>query len=270
MPLKSSAAKLPPDYLEYGQGNVMSVRTGKDVHAEWTFSQNGLWPSLEARARPCTLRTTMLGAPDSEVYSMMTRPFRPENYYLRGPADWSAPIHTLIVRRTTDDPFVAVHDTTDTEPPMPRPDVQSLDAGLDAVAIFVHAARSHYLICHATTEKTRTVDVPRLGKVRVTGEWCVVEWPADQTRVSSVAFQGRQIELTGLSLSIVGDPATLSARYAGGRLTLELTNRIACYTLEGKEVLPKDTEKAVRITEGAGRQAVRREVVLKSVPRPTP
>ena len=67
-------------------------------------------------------------------------------------AGWTPPIHTLMVRRRTDAPFVAVHDAADAETPGLRPEAQRLGVGRGAVAILVRTDRSRVLICHGATE----------------------------------------------------------------------------------------------------------------------
>ena len=257
LPLQPSQTQLPAEYLEFGLGQVKSLRTAADIHAQWAYSQESLWPEIEPKAHPCRLRTTVLGADGTEVFTFLSRPYRPNVIFATDPADWSAPIHTLMLRRTTDDPFVAVHDVIPAGAADAPVQTLALAAGPGAVALLVTTPRSRVLICHAAAAGQRALTPPGLPPVTLTGDWCVVQWPAQGDQPGAMAFSGTQLQAGSVELEVVGEPATVCGKCDKGRWRLSLSAPVADQTLEGRQVPLETVHRTVTITQRTGEQTVR-------------
>jgi len=266
LPLQAGEVDLPPEYVELGRGAVRGLRTDQSVAARWRFSERTLWPDIETAPQPCVLRTTVLGAPDSEVFTALTRPYATRTLYAAGPEDWTPPIHSLIVRRRTSHPFVAVHDVAAGS--VVAPLVSAVDAGPGVVGLLVSTDRQRTLVLHAQGDKSITASAGGLPGVTLAGQWAVVQWPVGKDTVTAAAFHGTRLTTPGLSTRIEGEPATLSVGNVQGEPSLQLSGPVAYHTIEGREAPRGRVDRRVSIAFGASGTAAGSTIELSNADAP--
>jgi hypothetical protein len=200
------SAFAPVDWLYHGSTNVFRATPAGSWDARWSVSG-------------VTSRITMLGAPQTEVFVLETYPVDNAVVTPKNP-----PCQTLCVRRPNDRPFLAVGDAW-----RAQPNLLSISAG-DTASSLVLQTRSNVWHLRFGPGKTRFADGVSLDTDAT--------FALMRNRDALLLIHGARLSIESPEGSVsvsLDKPATVSAEYADGIVTLDTAGDIQYDTWGGRD-----------------------------------